>query len=107
MLTSDIICRPNMLSDDIYYVYYKSQLIKKNCKSTALTYLRVDKTLAAPNPVFRLYSFPIPGIVTGIIVQGDPDLLSGFPWPINRNPDNNLESPCRITQNIIEFRCQN
>jgi hypothetical protein len=28
------------------------------------------------------------------IIQGDSKLLSGFPWPINGNPDNNLELPC-------------
>jgi hypothetical protein len=27
-------------------------------------------------------------------VQGDSILLSGFPWPIEGNPDNILESSC-------------
>jgi hypothetical protein len=27
-------------------------------------------------------------------VQGDSKLLPGFPWPINGNPDSNLESLC-------------
>jgi hypothetical protein len=27
-------------------------------------------------------------------VRSDSKLLSGFPWPININPDNNLESRC-------------
>jgi hypothetical protein len=27
--------------------------------------------------------------------KGDSKLLSGFPGPINGNPDNNLESPCK------------
>jgi hypothetical protein len=27
------------------------------------------------------------------MIQDDSKLLSGFPWPVNRNPDNNLELP--------------
>jgi hypothetical protein len=27
-------------------------------------------------------------------IQSDSKLLSGFPWPINGNPDNNLEPIC-------------
>jgi hypothetical protein len=27
-------------------------------------------------------------------IQSDSKLLSGIPWPINGNPDNNLESLC-------------
>jgi hypothetical protein len=33
------------------------------------------------------------------VIQDDCKLLSGFPWPINGNPDNNLESP-RISSEI-------
>jgi hypothetical protein len=29
-----------------------------------------------------------------LYIQGDSKLLSGFPWPINGNPDNNLEYLC-------------
>jgi hypothetical protein len=29
-------------------------------------------------------------------IQGDSKLLSVFPWPINGNPDSNLESHCII-----------
>jgi hypothetical protein len=29
-----------------------------------------------------------------LYVQSDSKLLSGFPWPINGNPDNNIESLC-------------
>jgi hypothetical protein len=29
-------------------------------------------------------------------VQNDSKLLSVLPWPINGNPDNNLESLCKI-----------
>jgi hypothetical protein len=30
-------------------------------------------------------------------VQVDSKLLSGFPWPMNENPDNNLESTCSLS----------
>jgi hypothetical protein len=38
------------------------------------------------------------------IVQDDSNLLSGFPWPINGNPDNNLESPCKIWNEACLYR---
>jgi hypothetical protein len=40
-------------------------------------------------------------------IQGDSKLLSGFPWPINGNPDNNLESLCTLTillKNLCQYR---
>jgi hypothetical protein len=30
-------------------------------------------------------------------IQDDSKSLSGFPWPINGNPDNNLDSTCIFT----------
>jgi hypothetical protein len=35
-----------------------------------------------------------------LIMQGVSKLLSGFPWPINGSPDNNLESLCTLLINI-------
>jgi hypothetical protein len=32
--------------------------------------------------------------ILGLALQSDSKLLSGFPWPINGNHDNNLESSC-------------
>jgi hypothetical protein len=34
-------------------------------------------------------------------VQGDSKLLSEFPWPVNRNPYNNLESACIIRASML------
>jgi hypothetical protein len=33
-----------------------------------------------------------PAFIKLIYVQDDSKLLSGFPWPLNENSDNNLES---------------
>jgi hypothetical protein len=61
-----------------------------------------------PNPVtsidlrFRIRGFDIRGNLGDprsfiwFIVQSDSKLMLGFPWPINRNPDNNVESPCTL-----------
>jgi hypothetical protein len=35
-------------------------------------------------------------------LHSDFKLLSGFPWPINRNPDNNLKSLCMFK--FVYFR---
>jgi hypothetical protein len=35
-----------------------------------------------------------------LTIQSDSKLLSGFPWPINGNSDNNLESSCIICKYI-------
>jgi hypothetical protein len=35
-------------------------------------------------------------IITRPFIHGDSKLLSGFPWPINGSPDNNVESSCII-----------
>jgi hypothetical protein len=35
------------------------------------------------------------------VIQGNSKLLSGFPWRINGNPDNNSESSCIIIVIII------
>jgi hypothetical protein len=35
-------------------------------------------------------------------VQSDSILLSGYPWPINGDPDSNLESHYIITQNFMQ-----
>jgi hypothetical protein len=49
------------------------------------------------------------GVDEGIILKftfgsyADLKLLSGFPWPINGNPDNNLESSCILTA-FLRFR---
>jgi hypothetical protein len=42
-------------------------------------------------------------VVARFEVHGDSKLLSGDPWRINGNLDNNLESPCIIS----EFGCRN
>jgi hypothetical protein len=33
-------------------------------------------------------------------IQNHSKLLSGFPWSINGNPDNNLESSCRKKMDV-------
>jgi hypothetical protein len=34
-------------------------------------------------------------------IQNDSKLLSKFPWPINGNPDNNLEPLCISNDNVF------
>lgn len=36
-------------------------------------------------------------------IHGDSRLLSGFQWSINRNPYNNLESPCTFTHEELRW----
>jgi hypothetical protein len=38
-------------------------------------------------------------------LQSDSKLLSGFPWPINGNPDNNLESLCISVECLLGNFC--
>jgi hypothetical protein len=60
----------------IYSIYYESKGTSPSV-SDVDRYVIIRKLL---DPIFN--------------IQNDSKLLSGFPWPINVNPDNNLESLC-------------
>jgi hypothetical protein len=75
----------------LLYHCVKSIAEQSDCMSNywAIILSRNDKS------TFNLYLFAY--------IQDDSKLLSGFPWSLNGNPDNNLESSCITTLLHVQF----